>query len=93
MQELAQRLAYRWLFTITLNATLYNGTITEKYDVARRSHEVFAEYGNVGSKFSYITREGFGWTNASFQVGRDLLTPELVSRLNNLIPPEWIFSD
>jgi len=91
MGELAQRLAYRWLFTITLNATLYNGTITEKYDVARRSHEVFAEYGNVGTKFSYITREGFGWTNASFQVGRSLLTPDLLEQLNNLIPPEWIF--
>ena len=81
-----------WLYTITLNATNYNGTVTEKYDVVRASHEVFAEYGNVGTKFSYITREGFGWTNASYQVGLGLLSPELRAQLNRLIPPEGIFS-
>ncbi len=90
--EQAERLAYRWLFTITLNATLYNGTVTEKYDVVRRSHEVFAEYGNVGTKFSYITREGFGWTNASYQVGLGLLSRELRTQLERLLPPESIFS-
>ncbi|MCC6396121.1 MAG: trehalase, partial [Bacteroidetes bacterium] len=44
---LAQRLAYRWLFTITVNAARFAGTVTEKYDVRMRSHQVFAEYGNV----------------------------------------------
>jgi len=89
--EAASRLAYKWLYTITLNASHYNGTVTEKYDVVRRSHEVFAEYGNVGTKFSYITREGFGWTNASFQTGLSLLNPEQRSKLNRLIPPEHLF--
>jgi alpha,alpha-trehalase len=89
--EDAKRLAYRWLFTITSNATKYNGTITEKYDVVHRTHEVFAEYGNVGTKFSYITREGFGWTNSSFQVGLGILSNELRGKLDNLIPPEQIF--
>jgi alpha,alpha-trehalase len=93
MQALAQRLAYRWLFTITLNATLYSGTITEKYDVAQRTHGVFAEYGNVGTTFSYIAREGFGWTNASFQVGLTLLSPHLREALNRLVPPEWMFAE
>ncbi len=87
----ASRLAYRWLYTITLNATQYNGTITEKYDVVHRSHEVFAEYGNVGTKFSYITKEGFGWTNASYQVGLGLLSPELRAQLNRLDAPEGVF--
>ena len=88
----ARRLAYRWLYTITVNAAHYNGTVPEKFDVVGRTHKVFAEYGNVGTEFSYITREGFGWTNASFQIGMDLLTPSLRSSLNALIPPEWISS-
>ena len=90
--EQAERLAYRWLYMITSNATKYNGTITEKYDVVRRSHDVFAEYGNVGTKFSYITKEGFGWTNASYQVGLGLLGREHRIQLNELIPPEEVFS-
>ena len=87
----AQRLAYRWLFTITVNAAYYAGTVTEKYDVQLRSHQVFAEYGNVGTDFSYITREGFGSTNASYQVGLLLLDPSLRDHLNLLHPPEWLF--
>lgn len=90
-EEHAKRLAYRWLFTITSNATKYNGTITEKYDVVHRTHEVFAEYGNVGTKFSYITREGFGWTNASYQLGLSILGNELRGKLDDIIPPERIF--
>jgi len=90
-ESVARRLAYRWLYTITINAAHYNGTVPEKFDVVRRTHQVFAEYGNVGTKFAYITKEGFGWTNASYQIGLNLLSPELVSKLNQLIPPEWIF--
>jgi alpha,alpha-trehalase len=71
----AQRLAYRWLHMITQNAADYNGTIPEKYDVVRRTHDVFVEYGNVGTEFDYITREGFGWMNASYQIGLTILTP------------------
>ncbi len=89
--SITQRLIYRWLYTITRNAADYNGTIPEKLDVVKRSHQVFAEYGNVGTKFSYITREGFGWMNASYQVGLDLLPGDLHDSLERLIPPEWIF--
>ena len=91
-EEIAHRLIYRWLYTITRNAVDYNGTVPEKYDVVNRSHQVFAEYGNVGTRFSYITREGFGWMNASYQVGLGLLPPKLIEQLNLLIPPEWLFS-
>jgi alpha,alpha-trehalase len=90
--DIAQRLVYRWLYTITRNAADYNGTIPEKFDVVERSHRVFAEYGNVGTKFAYITREGFGWMNASYQVGLTLLPPELRQKLERLVPPEWIFT-
>jgi alpha,alpha-trehalase len=89
--EVAYRLAYRWLYTITRNAVDYNGTIPEKFDVVERSHKVFAEYGNVGTRFAYITREGFGWMNASYQVGLKLLPAELRPHLERLVPPEWLF--
>ncbi len=69
----------------------YNGTIPEKFDVVNRSHEVFAEYGNVGTKFAYITKEGFGWMNASYQVGLELLPQDLRAHLERLVPPEWLF--
>jgi alpha,alpha-trehalase len=90
-EGIAQRLSYRWLYTITRNAVDYNGTVPEKLDVVKRSHEVFAEYGNVGTKFEYIPLEGFGWMNASYQVGRAYLPPDLGVRLDSLIPPEWLF--
>lgn len=83
----ARRLAYRWLWAIAVNARDYNGTVAEKLDVVKASHEVFAEYGNVGTKFDYITKEGFGWMNASFQVGLKLLTPEQRKALRALTPP------
>ncbi len=89
--DIAHRLIYRWLYTITQNAVDYNGTVTEKLDVVKRSHEVFAEYGNVGIKFAYITREGFGWTNASYQVGLTLLPDKLRFYLERIVPPEWLF--
>src|SRR3989339_1018842 len=87
------RLAYKWLFTILKNFVDYSGTIPEKYDVVSRTHKVFAEYGNVGTEFEYITKEGFGWMNASFQIGLKYLSKKLIVKLNKLIPPEWIFNN
>lgn len=87
----ARRLAYRWLWTIVKNARDYDGTVPEKYDVVKASHQVFAEYGNVGTKFAYITKEGFGWMNASYELGLKTLTPELLARLRAVAPPERVF--
>lgn len=84
LQEEKLRLVYKWLYMITKNASEYNGTIPEKFNVSTLSHKVFAEYGNVGTKFSYITLEGFGWMNASYQIGKKLLPPEMLSRLKKL---------
>ena len=84
----AARLAYRWLYTIAKNAHDYNGVIPEKYNVVTGSHEVFVEYGNVGTKFDYITPEGFGWTDASFAVGMNFLSPEKHAELERLMPPD-----
>jgi alpha,alpha-trehalase len=83
----ASRLAYRWLLAIAKNAGDYNGMIPEKFDVVTGSHDVFVEYGNIGTKITYIATEGFGWTNASFQVGLDYLTPAALSDLQLLKPP------
>lgn len=89
--KIAQELIYRWLFMIIKNAVDYNGTIPEKYDVVAATHKVFAEYGNVGTDFEYITQEGFGWMNASYQYGLSLLNEELIDQLNKLKSPESIF--
>ncbi|HMC00010.1 MAG TPA: alpha,alpha-trehalase [Flavobacteriaceae bacterium] len=88
----AQELIYRWLYMITKNAVDYNGTIPEKYDVVAATHKVFAEYGNVGTDFEYITQEGFGWMNASYQYGISLLSSEFIENLNNLRTPEKLFN-
>lgn len=87
LDEEKNRLIYKWLFMITRNAMDYNGTIPEKYDVVARSHKVFAEYGNVGTKFSYITKEGFGWMNASYQIGLKKLSSENKQKLFKLEDP------
>ena len=87
----AQELIYRWLFMITKNAVDYNGTIPEKYDVVAATHKVFAEYGNVGTDFEYITQEGFGWMNASYQYGLTLLEKKYIEQLDLLKDPEEVF--
>ena len=90
-QNKAQELIYRWLWMITKNACDYNGTVPEKYDVVSASHKVFAEYGNQGTDFEYISREGFGWMNASFQLGLSLLNEDLKTKLNQLTNPNDLF--
>ncbi len=92
-EEKAQELIYRWLWMISKNAADYNGTVPEKYDVVSASHKVFAEYGNQGTDFEYISREGFGWMNASFQLGLSLLNEDLKTKLNQLINPIELFDN
>ncbi|KAI9222678.1 trehalase-domain-containing protein [Blastocladiella britannica] len=61
----AVRLAYRWLYTITKAFVDFNGTVPEKFDVVSLNHILTVEYGNVGTDFKCVPREGFGWMNAS----------------------------
>ena len=72
---------------IAKNAHDYNGMVPEKYNVVTGSHDVFVEYGNVGTKFSYIATEGFGWMNASFEVGLKFLSPARLADLRDMKPP------
>jgi alpha,alpha-trehalase len=88
----AREMIYRWLYVITQNAVDYNGTIPEKYNVVESTHKVYAEYGNVGTEFAYITRSGFGWMNASYQYGLSLLSREYVQKLDNLEKPDEVFN-
>jgi alpha,alpha-trehalase len=57
----AQRLAYRWLYMVTKAFVDFNGVVVEKYDVTRPidPHRVEAEYGNQGSDFKGVPREGY----------------------------------
>jgi alpha,alpha-trehalase len=87
----AQELIYRWLFMLTKSAVDYNGTIPEKYDVVEATHKVYAEYGNVGTDFQYLSPGGFGWMNASYKLGVSLLDEKYISNLNQLTSPEKLF--
>jgi alpha,alpha-trehalase len=89
--EEAKRLAYRWLYMITRCFADYNAVVPEKFNVVTRSHKVTAEYGNVGTDFELVPREGFGWMNASFQVGLSLLGRSERRALEILVPPERLF--
>jgi alpha,alpha-trehalase len=86
--DAAERLRYAWLFTIVKNAADFHGTVPEKFDVEKRSHRVFQEYGNVGTDFAYITEEGFGWMNASFVVGWQALDEDSREALRRGVAPE-----
>lgn len=87
----AQEMIYRWLWLITRNAIDYNGTIPEKFNLETSSHKIFAEYGNVGTEFDYITEEGFGWMNASYQLGLSFLEKKLKLELEKQTDPEDLF--
>jgi alpha,alpha-trehalase len=56
----AQRLAYRWCYMVTKAFVDFNGVVVEKYNVTRPldPHKVEAEYGNQGSDFKGVPREG-----------------------------------
>ncbi|PVH90927.1 glycoside hydrolase family 37 protein [Periconia macrospinosa] len=82
----AQRIAYRWLSMVTKAFVDFNGVVVEKYNVTRPidPHKVEAEYGNQGSEFKGVPREGFGWVNASYIYGLTLLSAHQIRALGAL---------
>ncbi|CAI4212966.1 unnamed protein product [Parascedosporium putredinis] len=74
-EDVAARLAYRWLYMMTKAFRDYNGVVVEKYNVTREQdpHRVDAE---------------FGWVNASFVVGLKVVGKDLRKGLEQLIPYE-----
>ncbi|KAI7907751.1 trehalase-domain-containing protein [Cokeromyces recurvatus] len=89
--DIQQRLAYRWLYMITKSFVDFNGVVPEKYDVVSLTHKVQVEYGNVGVDFKYIPREGFGWMNASYQIGLSMITKQMRRALGTCTRPDLFF--
>ncbi|PWN22422.1 putative neutral trehalase [Microstroma glucosiphilum] len=89
--EEARRLAYRWLYLMTSAFFNFNGVVPEKFDAVALSHMVNAEYGNQGVDFKFVPREGFGWSNASFQVGLTFLTVQQRRAVAALQHPDDFF--
>ncbi|CZS87869.1 probable neutral trehalase (alpha,alpha-trehalose glucohydrolase) [Rhynchosporium graminicola] len=85
-EEEAQRLVYKWLLMMTKAFVDYNGVVVEKYDVTRIAdpHKVDAEYGNQGLDFKGVAKEGFGWVNASYVYGLQLITAHARRALGTL---------
>lgn len=89
---IARRLAYRWLYTITRAFVDHNGVVPEKFDVVSLSHKLpDLEYGNQGTDFKAVPKEGFGWTNASYVVGMEYLGQRERRALGAIMPPEHVF--
>ena len=86
----ARRMAYRWLYTITKAYVNYHGVVPEKFNVLTGSHRVDVEYGNVGTDFKMLAREGFAWMNASFMIGLKVLEKKELRALGALIEPEQL---
>ncbi|PGH04219.1 neutral trehalase [Polytolypa hystricis UAMH7299] len=89
-QEDAEALAYKWLFMVTKAFVDFNGAVVEKYDVTRPidPHRVDAEYGNQGGDFKGVSREGFGWVNASYVYGLQFLNAHMRRALGARTPYE-----
>lgn len=47
-------------FRLTSAFASFNGMVPEKFDAVNLSHNVEAEYGNQGTDFFCVPREGFG---------------------------------
>lgn len=86
------RLVYRWLYMITRAFSDFNGVVPEKFDVVRMSHKVEAEYGNVGTDFCLVPREGFGWMNASYLAGLAYLNRLERRGMGALVHPDSLFA-
>jgi alpha,alpha-trehalase len=50
-------------------------------------HKVEAEYGNQGADFKGVAKEGFGWVNASYQLGLTMVNAHMKRALGALT--EW----
>lgn len=69
----------------------FNGVVPEKFDIVGMTHKVQVEYGNVGVDFKYVPREGFGWMNASFQIGLSIISKKMRRALGACTNPDLFF--
>jgi alpha,alpha-trehalase len=78
--DIAERLAYKWLYLLTKIAVENDGMLTERYDLTKLDFGTggeVVEYGNQGVDFKGVAMEGFGWTNASYTHGLTMIGDEL----------------
>lgn len=76
-REASDRIAYKFLSTVIENF-VRDGTIREKYDVAKESDETHIAAGYAQNVV------GFGWTNGVFLELLDHLPPDFSKRLRNV---------
>ncbi|KKY18422.1 putative neutral trehalase [Phaeomoniella chlamydospora] len=88
--DVAEALAYKWVFMVLKAFVDFNGVVVEKYNVTREldPHKVEAEYGNQGSDFVGVPREGFGWVNSSYVYGLSILKDHAKRAIGALTPYE-----
>lgn len=49
------------------------------------------EYGNVGTDFKFVPREGFGWMNAAYQIGLNMINTQMRRALGTCTNPDLFF--
>lgn len=86
--ENQQRLIYKWLYLLTKTARDHSGAFPKAFDLEALSPRLMAPLKNRGLDFSYVPRQGFVWTNASYQLGLSLLSPAMRPMLEKLVPYE-----
>ncbi|HUI63583.1 MAG TPA: trehalase family glycosidase [Bacteroidota bacterium] len=89
--DIARRLAYKWVYGVTLHALKYDGELPDKIDVGSVGGSRLSESENPDVEFSSSARGGYGWTNASYQIGVNLLTRQMLEDVNRLVPGNLIF--
>jgi len=91
-QEEAERLTYKWLYEymVTKSFVDFNEIVADKKDVTRAidPHKVEAEYGNQGSNFRGVAREGFGWVISSYVYGLTIVNTNMKRALGTCTPWE-----
>ena len=58
-----------------------NCRILDEINVDGKAKTTKSKLTALGFDFNYITQEGFGWMNASFQLGLSLLNSDLLKKL------------
>jgi len=90
--HLSETYPHFFLSSITKAFVDFNGVVPEKFDIVNMTHKVQVEYGNVGVDFKFIPREGFGWMNASYQVGLGYMDRGLRRALGAVSDPCHVFA-
>ncbi len=84
--EALQRILYKWLYLLTKTAMEQGGAFPKVYNLKDSNLNLAPTLKNIGVDFQYVPRQGFIWTNASYQYGLSLLSPVMRPMLEELVP-------